>query len=332
MVGGRYETSGRTKYMTAVSSVSINDTNQALSAKASEASTTETQESSAFAKVLQGLLVPSGEGNVSEEALFAALTMERVKSMKGDEAGAKYEALLKRIQGEMTTANGYIPYEDAARSALNEFQLAGELTGDEANQIHSQAFGAAQLDSNTDALYDHIGNTAAVGQMASVLASAKALIDKYVAGTETATSRPIASGLNTSGRLINPYESGSVTKSTGAATGASNTANGTYFDGPEGFLFKPVSANNGKLAIMLPAEISREVVECLLKDSEGNVVENGTHWAPGFAAEGDPAKARKKYSFNKPGAQYPDNLTVEVRLADGSVRSYEIPDPAKRYD
>jgi hypothetical protein len=41
---------------------------------------------------------------------------------------------------------------------------------------------------------------------------------------------------------------------------------------------------------------------------------------------------REHFRFNKPGADYPKDLTVEVTMKDGSIKTYKIPDPSQRYD
>lgn len=296
-----------------------------------------------FSKMLQGILSSSVGEQVSEEALFAAITIERVKSLKGEELGKQYEALLKQTQTSMAKGN-YVPYEDAARVALKNFRDQGKLTLDEADQIHSQAFGAAQLDVNKSALYDDYAgandSTKAVMTMAAAIASAKLTVDKYKSGQESAVTRTLNSGFSASGApLVNPYDTGVGAYGKGnIGTGAPipsavHSPRGRVMDGPEGFLFKPKSDHGGKLCVLLPGgELSRQAQSLVLKDSSGRVIEEGYHWAPGFGAEGDPMMARKKFNFKKHGSEYPDGLVVEARLKNGNTIQWKIPDPARRYD
>jgi len=305
--------------------------------------TLESQETeghgSSFESLLQSLLSAGAGQNVSEEALFAALVAERVAALKGEEAGAKFKELLLKTEESMKRPNGYIPYEDAARVALREFQNSGSITAAEADEIHSQAFAAAQLDENTNALYDDIGSandpTKAVQEVGTAIAAAKTLIEKYGSGEVTAALRPLSQAFSTSGQpLVNPYDqdmrvAAAISATETVTNGTSRTGNPV--DGPNGFLFKPVSSNNGKLAVLMPENISRQVVECVLKDSSGRLIEKGCFWAPGFGAGGE-ANPRKKFSFTKPGSAYPPNLVVEATLVDGSKISWNIPDPSRRYD
>ncbi len=68
-----------------------------------------------------------------------------------------------------------------------------------------------------------------------------------------------------------------------------------------------------------------QVADVLLKDLEDNILERGN---PTGVANG----GREHFRFEKAGQDYPENLTVEVRMTDGSVKLYEIPNPGERYD
>ena len=322
-------------------------TNQLIkSAATEETESQETVQSSDFLTLMKGYLSPDAENNVSEEALFAALVQERVGSLKGDDVLAAYKEFFAQRKAQMTdAASGCAPMEDAARMALADLRDAGTITSAEADQIHSEAFAAAQLDGNINALYDGYGSandaTRAVLNMDQAMETAKAKLALFADGTETAVSRPLAEAFSSTGAaLCNPWDTllaAGVTVSS-AASGATGvptslvTPTGTTVDGADGFLYKPVSSNNGKLAVLVPASFSLQTESCVLKDENGNVLEEGYFWAPGFAAEGPVEEARKKFSFKKPGDSYPDNLTVEIRLTDGRVVQYKIPDSSRRYD
>jgi len=68
------------------------------------------------------------------------------------------------------------------------------------------------------------------------------------------------------------------------------------------------------------------VDKVVLKDSDGKVIDRGRH-----SSFGDTG-TRKKFVFRKKGESYPKNITVEVHKNDGTVKSYKIPEPSKRYD
>lgn len=71
---------------------------------------------------------------MSEEALFAALTVQRVSALKGKDAGKEFQDLLAQTEQSMTLGSGYIPYEVAARAALKRYPDAESLTKEEADQ------------------------------------------------------------------------------------------------------------------------------------------------------------------------------------------------------
>jgi hypothetical protein len=107
----------------------------------------------------------------------------------------------------------YIAHEDAARMALRDFRDGGSLTIEEADKVHSEAFGAAQLDDNDSALYDDIGGagdlTFAALDTAEAIALAKAKLEQYSSGELSATHRALDDGFSEYGEpLVNPYDNG----------------------------------------------------------------------------------------------------------------------------
>jgi hypothetical protein len=100
---------------------------------------------------------------------------------------------------------------------------------------------------------------------------------------------------------------------------------GNVIDGTDGFLFKPESDGEGKLVVLLPANLAYSVESLILKDEDGNEIERGE--PSGYANGG-----REHFRFDKAGDEYPDNLTVEITLSDGTTKEYVIPDPSQRYD
>ncbi len=305
-----------------VSAVTSSDsTTAAQSTSTNTKSTSITEFSALFSKLIN----PDKSGSVNEEELFAGIAHERIKALKGDSVAAQYENALTKAKGQMQKPDGFVSYEDASMAALKSLKKSGALSAAEADQIYSEAFAAAQIDNNTAALWDSRGGkgdtTIAVASMESALANAKLLVDKIVAGEKTVDAKSLESGGASTPAISSAASSSSSTTSSGVIT-----ATGTVIDGADGFLFKPVSANDGKLAVLLPELLAHRVSHLVLKDPTGNILEEGR--STGYGEIG----TREKFSFSKAGAKYPDNLHVVATLEDGSQQIWQIPDPAKRYD
>ena len=265
----------------------------------------ESSSVSSFAAILNGYLQPDENNQVNEEQLFAAVIGERVADLKGSDVEEKYREFL---QSEKTFhANGAPPEEETARSALKALAEAGFLTMEEAEQIHAEAFQAAQLDDNTDALYDGIGssydNTIAVMLVESAIESAQNRIDSFEAGEDA-------------GRLSLDIESDLPTTSTSTAEGTTSY--------PPGFVFKPVAERDGHLAVLLPSSMAGSAQEINIVDESGQVIEHGDSY--GIYEDGRPL-----FRFSRPGSGYPDGMGLEIVMGDGQVEKYVIPDPSRRY-
>jgi hypothetical protein len=78
--------------------------------------------------------------------------------------------------------------------------------------------------------------------------------------------------------------------------------------------------------VLLPEALAHLVDSVVIKDKDGNIIEEGH--STGYGDTGE----REKFSFSKPGQNYPSDLIVEARLADGQTKVWNIPDPSQRYD
>ena len=219
-------------------------------------------------------------------------------------------------------------------AALKKLTASGTLTKEEGDAVYSQAFAGAQLDSNTSALWDRRGGandpTMAIEKLDAALKAARTKIDTFAAGTTQVTQLSLASAADGQranlGSLTSATTLSSISGSTAALPTGTIKARGAYIDGANGFLFKPISSNEGRLAVLLPESMAHLVDSVVLKDSKGKVIEKGR--SVSFGDTG----TREKISFSRQGGSYPKKLTVEVKLQDGSVVNYKIPDPSKRYD
>lgn len=109
------------------------------------------------------------------------------------------------------------------------------------------------------------------------------------------------------------------------AAGAADHGPSIKVDGPGGFLWKPVSDSDGRLAVLAPPSLAGRVASCVVKDTDGNVIERGRFTGNG---NGD----RDHFRFTRQGSAYPAGCTVEFQLKDGTTKSYTIKDPAMRND
>lgn len=297
-------------------------------------STPEPTGNSDFAAVLRQFLPLADGAEVNEEQLFAGLIFERLSSQVSPEAAQEYQAAVNTTVGQFRRSDGYVDIETNARQALASLVSTGTLSEEQADKIHSEAFQAAQLDGNADALYDSVGSgsdqTRAVATLEAALLSSRVTLEQFDSGELTATTRPVNTTLSNSIAPLTampPGTVGSISTQPLPQDDIEIASSGTLIDGAEGFLFKPISDNQGRLAILLPTELTGQVLDVILRDEKGEEIERGKLMADGIAETG-----REKYDFSRKGGEYSSNLMVEVLLANGATMRYKIPDPGKRYD
>lgn len=266
-----------------------------------------------FDTFMRQILSPGEDGKVSEEELFAGLIQEQIKEKKGDEALKKFQNFLTEETNSNKKSDGFVPWEQCARAALKRLTDSGGLTKEEADQIHTTAYSAAQLDSNKDALWDDRGGkndpTMAVAALDSALSLVSQQLTALAAQKTSSATHPLDGSY--SDRV--------------PGTAGQTSASSHKLDGPGGFLFKPISEKDGKLAIVLPDALTGLVQSLTIRDAKGQEIEQGRYSGVGNGN-------RETYRFSKPGASYAQKLTVELKLNDGTTKKYQIADPAMRYD
>lgn len=274
----------------------------------------QNQAASSFQAILSSLLPGAGSSGtkVNEEQLFSALLEERLTTLKGTELASTYNQYFEDHKSQMTTADGYIPVETAAREALRDLVEDGSLTMEEAEEIHAQAFQAAQFDSNKGALYDSFGTTMAVTLVEMAMQSSSAMMASFDSGELDA------------GRLSLDFVQESGPAQFDKTNAGSASGQSTDFIGGDGFLFKPVSEKDGHLVVLLPATMSGEIADVSLVDDSGQVIESGDAFE-------DFEDGRPVFRFDQAGESYPSNITVTVTMTDGSEKQYNIANPSQRY-
>lgn len=270
-----------------------------------------------FASVLDTTIAAEESKGPSEEEIFASLVKDRVKESQSVDAIKKFEERVEKHKKILTKITGEASEERATKFALRDLTRRGLVTKDVASEMYSMAFNAAQLDDESDALAAKPTPPdlrRAGGGSSDVLASARDLMVNYVGGTAKFSMRNVGEGTRKS-----------KADDAVVVAGDAVTPNGTSVDGHDGFLFKPVSDNNGNLVILAPADLTGKVASVVVKDADGNVVEEGSEGGVGNGG-------RQHFRYNRPGASFGANSVVEIRLSDGTARQYLIPDPSQRYD
>jgi hypothetical protein len=299
-----------------------------------------------FDKVLTGVLHPDEANKVSEEDLFAAIIKERLQKTKGAETADLYQKAL----AEKLSAGGRD--EQSANEALDTLIAQGKLTPEEAAKIRSEAFAAAQLDTNLTALYDGKGGaedpTIAVASMEEALVKARLMIEKFDSGEvtpaafagsyETGAADPTAMA---AGVEEVPAEEAAVEEEAEAEE-AEEAEEEEETEEPEEtaptptpsteqsalknetLSVNPTAKKDGKLVVAIPVPMTSRVDSVVITDKNGNVIETG--------AVGDvkPNK-RGRYHFTKTGGDYPEDVVVQVHLKNGKVKKYEVHDPSQQH-
>lgn len=269
----------------------------------------------------------AASGPQNEEAVFSALVKEQVDAIGDVEATKRFDIRINQHRKILERHAGYASEEKAAKFALRDLTRRGTLTKDQATQIYSRCFQAAQSDGNTGALSDGVdvpGALTKVIQAAdSALTTARTTLSALSDGTQTLTTRSLG---ESTAKLDGTATGGGKKVSAavdGSAAGSSDSA--SPVDGVDGFLFKPVSDTQGKLVVVLPKELTGKISKVVLRSMTGEELESGQY---GGVGNGE----REHFRYNKPGGSYPANLFVEVQLKGGGTKNYSIADPSKRYD
>lgn len=99
---------------------------------------------------------------------------------------------------------------------------------------------------------------------------------------------------------------------------------GSKLPATKGFLWKPVSDKNGKLAILLPKQYTGTIKRVRILNAQGTkVLATGK-----FSGVGN--GNREHFRFTKPGNGFPDGAIVLIEMENGTSRHVKIKDTAKR--
>lgn len=91
-----------------------------------------------------------------------------------------------------------------------------------------------------------------------------------------------------------------------------------------GFLWKPVSDKDGKLAVLLPPHLTGKVQAVAILSPDGSrTLQSGRYSGSGNGE-------REHFRFSKPGGEFPDGSIVLIKLEDGSRRFMKIRETSAR--
>ncbi len=282
------------------------------------------------ASTVKRLLAPDAAGNIHEEELQYALVvhlLEKSKPGSGAEFQGAFNELLAASGSSGTAGTGGkgLGIEDATKAALQKMVSAGSIELRSAEQINGVTFEAAQLDNFKQFLFDGTGgpNDVTVAVMA---------IDQAAAKAESALKEFENPGSSAASRALNTPSNG-VMANVAITTGDLDAARGVAMPGngsidPKGFLWKPISASDGKLVVLLPKSLTGRIASCAvyreLPPQGSGLIETGR-----FAGDKDNGN-RSHFRFGHVGSYYPDKCFVVALLKDGGEVAFEIADTAVR--
>lgn len=93
-------------------------------------------------------------------------------------------------------------------------------------------------------------------------------------------------------------------------------------DAPSGFLWKPVSDSDGKLAILLPPQYNGKVNGVTVQSPDGKSASGRS----GGVGNGD----RQHFRFNEPGTSFAPGTVVSISMRDGRNEQIPIQNPGVR--
>ena len=297
--------------------------------------------------------IASQPSKVSEEELFAAGVHLRLAS-KSASLGDKFISQVESSLSSMTQSRGSANVYKAADRALRQIERSGDISSADYREIKAFAFGKAQLDQDrteiawTDfkdspiktglgdntpqssanvesALQRFESNTPATELEMAIFKVKEAFNSLLVSLVRNQSSDHHSSGTRASSKAGNSHN---LTKSHGSQAGFTISAShdSKAIDAPNGFLWKPVSDSDGKLAILLPPTLTSKTIGCRILAPDGSqVLATGRD---GGVGNGD----RQHYRFNAAGSSFPAGSIVEIMLRDGTTIRIKIEDTGARLE
>lgn len=259
---------------------------------------------------------PSTKKGVSEQDVFASLAHSKL-SAKGPDAAKRFESEFEKNMERFTGEKDQVFL--ATDKTLSNLLRDGVINQSEYQAIKSEAFGKAQLDGDRNTLGSEPVMSSKTGNPLS--------FEELMAWL---TANPDATPEEMSSFLASQKPAGGKVDAAGAAQGAGKTgasgASGDFGPPSNTFLWKPASDKNGKLAILLPANMAGQASSVKVLSPDGR-----TTLATGsYAGVGN--GSRTHFRFDKPGSAFPNGSVVQITMKDGSTQNIQVANTAARLE
>lgn len=285
-------------------------------------STTSEAPKSDFAALLSKSLGKNDQEMVNEEELYSSI-IEQLLVKDKTEAAEAYKSAKETLKAQFTRPDGYTYLEELSRAALNEVVKLGKLTAEEGDLVNGQAFAAAQLDGNQEALYDSNGSendpTKAIAKMSEAMFKIGDLTQLIESGEFTAGPRSLALPGNMLPKDISAVVEGfASSKETTTLPPTKSDTETDSADLAKSITWEPKSDVDGNALAVLPALLKELIERVELVDVNGKVLAEAA-----FEGATD-ADKRPIVRFSESGEFYGDELTLKILLTDGTTKTFTI--------
>ena len=256
------------------------------------------------------------KAGLSEDRLYAALIHARLTA-SNPKLAEKFAAKLPAVVEQYNSQGQTLAYFRAADRVMRQFVRDKEINMAEYRGSRDFAFGYAQLDTDRTSLggkstteATDLINNLATGQAATAQEIGKFRKDQAKISRERWKEQKVAA-----------LEASASSRTASASSVGSSTISGIS----NGFLWKPESDSDGKLAILLPSSWSGNVLGVSVLGPDGKVLEAGR-----YAGNGN--GGRDHFRFSRDGGSFPAGCVVLVQMRDGTTQRIAIENPASRIE
>lgn len=334
---------------------SIQSSLQRILALKSARGATRNNTASMHARTSNDVNSESKSPKVLEEDLFsAAVHLQLAK--KSSDFGDHFILQLSSKLAQNKQTHGSENMFKAADRVLRQLQRSGDISKAEYQEIKAFAFGKAQLDQDrTEVAWTNYRDLPIESSLGNSTNQSSASVDAALRkfdSNEPASELEMAifrvkeafnSLLLSLVRNQSSYQNSRTDTQVSAQHasqvrahgGSTSSATSHMIDSskyaetiatPGGFLWKPISDSDGKLAILLPPWLTTNAIGCRILSPDGSrVLASGRYSGVG---NGD----RQHFRFNSPGASFPNGSIVEIQLRNGTTMQIKIGETGARLE